>query len=588
MQSDEQSAHCRLAEVDKCGIIKTPIKGDIFSTLGIVMPIMHTDVLSIDFPSTFTSIEQIGQGALGQYATDDGIVALNIYPVSRELLHKVETGQVERYRAFCAKSYGKLTWLEEKTLTLENDSALLMTAEGIYGFAYLFAFIRLTDTVCLFAGGYCPQERRQEHFKTIETVLRSLRIVTTTPEMALSRHQKALEEKDAEASAIQESKAEIQQEKTTEPPTFTPMPIDPALHPLLAEHSPLRRHLVDALLSADTITPIAHAVAGTLRSSVDFYHGAEDDQAALGNHRLGGLPDLPVDIPYPCVSVTEDTLLEYEECWQESEDGKDICIFPWDDTTQTYRVPLEFIAQIDCRDLAPLQDYLPREGTLFFFLECGSSPVTTRGKVIYVQDATSLCSGMRFADQAFNDEKTLGQKPTFQLHPRTSVAVPSFYALRQNPHIGSILCSRLSLEQQAELDDDTYDDALSRLGFAQYYAWQLRQLGAFNLLPDSKATEEQLAWMINNDMLASGFSPDAPLPEYRGIARINGCGFSQHELPELQAAQKLGGEAQDWLVLFQVCLDGQFQWDDGMLNFIIHRTDLAALRFDRVFLVCDY
>ncbi|KGA37275.1 hypothetical protein [Pectobacterium odoriferum] len=48
-----------------------------------------------------------------------------------------------------------------------------------------------------------------------------------------------------------------------------------------------------------------------------------------------------------------------------------------------------------------------------------------------------------------------------------------------------------SVEQigQGALDDD----ALSHLGFAQYYAWQLRQLGAFNLLPDSKVTKEQLA-----------------------------------------------------------------------------------------------
>ncbi|MCA6961612.1 DUF1963 domain-containing protein [Pectobacterium odoriferum] len=41
-------------------------------------------------------------------------------------------------------------------------------------------------------------------------------------------------------------------------------------------------------------------------------------------------------------------------------------------------------------------------------------------------------------------------------------------------------------------------------------------------------------------------------------------------------------------MLFQVCLDGQFQWDDRTLNFIIHRTDLAAQRFDRIFMVCDY
>ncbi|ACX88460.1 DUF1963 domain-containing protein [Pectobacterium parmentieri] len=375
----------------------------------------------------------------------------------------------------------------------------------------------------------------------------------------------------------------------TEAPTDTALPVDPTLSPFLAEHSPLRRCLVDALLATNPIPSISHAVAGTLRSSIDFYHGAEDDHTELGNHRLGGLPDLPVDIPYPCVSVDEDALLEYEECWEAGDDEEeDVCIFPWDDVTQTYRVPLEFIAQVDCRALAPLQDYLPREGTLFFFLECGSSPLTTRGEVIYVQDADSLCSGSRFADLAFNDEKTLGQKPAFTLHPKASIAVPSFYPLHQNPHLETMLCPRMSQEQQAALDEGEYDDALSNLGFAEYYAWQLRQLGTFNLLPGSRASKEQLAWMVERDMLPSDFSLDVPLPEYRGIARINGSGFSQHELPELQAAQKFGGEAQDWLVLFQVCLDGQFQWDDGVLNFIIHRTDLAAQRFDRIFMVCDY
>ncbi|WP_323640687.1 DUF1963 domain-containing protein [Pectobacterium polonicum] len=549
------------------------------------MPIIHTDVLSIDFPPNFTSVEQIGQGALGQYPTDDSLVVLDIYPVDRDLLHKTETGQAEQYRSFCGKIYGKLTWLEEKTLALENDSALLMTAEGIYGFAYLFAFIRLTDTVCLFAGGYCPLEQQQAHFITMEAALRSLRIVTATPETAYHSH---LQAKGAETATTQSNDVKAKQRSIVETPIYPPITLDPALLPLLAENSPQRQHLMNTLLSADAITPIAYAVSGTLRSSIDFYHGAEDDHSGLGNHRLGGLPDLPVDIPYPCVNVAKDTLLAYEECWEAGDDEEEVCIFPRDDVTQTYRVPLEFIAQLDCRDLAPLQSYLPREGTLFFFLECGSSPLTTRGKVIYVQDTASLSSGKRFAELAFNDEKTLGQKPAFTLHPRASVTVPSFYALRQNPHIGSILCSRMSLEQQAALDDDEYDDALSRLGFAQYYAWKLRQLGAFNLLPDSKATEEQLAWMTENDMLPSDFPPDEPLPEYQGIARVNGCGFSQHELPELQAAQQLGGEAQDWLVLFQVCLDGQFQWDDGILNFIIHRTDLAAQRFDRVFMVCDY
>ncbi|KHN55699.1 DUF1963 domain-containing protein [Pectobacterium fontis] len=552
------------------------------------MPTIYTDVLSIDFPAIFTSVEPHGQGIIGQYAADDNIVVVDIYPIDRELLHRVETGQTDRYRTFCGKIYGPLTWLEEKTLSLGNDHAILMTAEGIYGYAYMFAFVRLTDTVCLFSGAYCPIDSQHDHFIAIETALRSLRIITTEPDMAFDAHLHALKpQENTEPPAVKENESKTVR-KNERTGLYPNTPTDPTLLPFLAENSSLRQHLFHARLASGVPSHITHAIAGTLRSSIDFYHGAEDDQSVLGHHRLGGLPDLPADMSYPCTNVDKDTLLKDEECWQEDENEEGICIFPWDDRTQAYRVPLEFIAQLDCADLAPLQEYLPREGTLFFFLECASSPLTTRGKVIYVPDVAALCSGARFADLAFNDEKTLGQKPAFKLHPRASVAVPSFYALRQNPHLEAMLCSRLSPAQQAELDDKVYDDALSHLDFAEYYAWQLRRLGEFNVLPGSQATEEQLVWMMKQDMLPSNFPLDAPLPEYSGIARVNGCGFSQHELPELQAAQTCGGEAQDWLVLFQVDLAGQFQWDDGRLNFIIHRTDLAAQRFDRIFLVCDY
>lgn len=918
------------------------------------MSIVQTDILSIAFPDRFISSEAYGQGAVGQYAEDDGPVVLNIYPVDRPLLHRVEAGQIENYRTFCGKVYGTLTWLEEKTVDLNGHTALLMTAEGVYGYAYLFAFVRLTDTLCLFAGGYCPQAAPQAHLQAMADAVRSLRIVTSDPDQVMAQHLAALEkqaaeqeetkrqesqaacesvaggsvegsqavafeipadgrnlllidgetfdissdskisiplygnqgrcfcaemmatpcdttdlpplleqggdgkvcirfgasgvyqasgipqgvfvfetmddrdttrhatlehtgfrpslkiagqltlqdgwlgfsgyfldayydrrraiqlawklpeapldwgryqfrsmeellrappelprrlslvdlpsarldealwryrhleflyisyletaERDEDVEAIPEGMTQLTQLQQLElntarhvreipaflgqlreltdlrisgsqavavpvevmtlprlsycalcrnrltslPEAFSPalrtldlsgnrletlpaayaaehrlgldleqnplasladaffeMPMlriepdkkrtlfpahypfdapdadrpasDPAgLLPLLAEHSPLRKPLLDALLSSQAVAPLAHAVAATVRASIDFYHGAQENYAVLGNHRLGGLPDLPAGMSYPGVGVSEEVLLDYEDCWRENDDGEDVCIFPWDAEAQTYQVPLEFIAQLDCGALAPLQTYLPREGTLFFFLECGSSPLTTRGRVLYVQDSASLDSGRRFADLVFNEEKTLGEKPAFVLRPRASVAIPSFHALGENPHLDDQLRERMTLEQEMALEDDAYRDVLSRLGGNTYYAWKLRQLGAWGLLPGDPLSEAQRDWMIKNEMLPAGCVSDAPVPACQGIARVNGCGFSQHELPELQAAQKYGGDAQDWLVLFQVDLAGQFQWDDGTLNFIIHRDDLAARRFDRVFMVCDY
>ena len=327
---------------------------------------------------------------------------------------------------------------------------------------------------------------------------------------------------------------------------------------LMAEHSAQRQALQQKLLK--NLEPhLAHAVAGTLRSSVDFYHCAKETYAVTGNMRLGGMADLPEDIPWPTVAVTEEELRECDDLWEEDESGQETAVFPWDDAAQVYHYPMEFIAQIDCHALSGLQDYLPRDGMLFFFLDCGSSVLTSRGRVIYVADKTTLRSGTRFAGIRFNDICTLGEKLSFSLEAKASVTAPSFYALGQNPHLEAALGRRLDEAQRAALDDGSYDDPLSTLSFPEYYAWQLRKMDDTDFLPD-----------------------------YQGIARINGCGFSQHELPELQAASALGGDVEDYLVLFQVDLTGQFQWESEMLNIIIHRDDLAALRFDRIYMACDY
>lgn len=67
------------------------------------------------------------------------------------------------------------------------------------------------------------------------------------------------------------------------------------------------------------------------------------DANLVGRSHWWGAPDLPEDIPYPCVRVTADG--------------------------ESYDEPLTFVCQIRCRDIAGLdtENLLPHEGMLYFF-----------------------------------------------------------------------------------------------------------------------------------------------------------------------------------------------------------------------------
>lgn len=67
------------------------------------------------------------------------------------------------------------------------------------------------------------------------------------------------------------------------------------------------------------------------------------DRCLTGRSHWWGAPDLPEDIPYPCVEVT--------------------------DGDESYYEPLTFVCQIRCADIAPLDpgNLLPHHGMLYFF-----------------------------------------------------------------------------------------------------------------------------------------------------------------------------------------------------------------------------
>ncbi|BAV04741.1 Uncharacterized protein YwqG [Filimonas lacunae] len=99
-------------------------------------------------------------------------------------------------------------------------------------------------------------------------------------------------------------------------------------------------HLLEAGIKNAALTEFKEALINRARASVALATTEEDTYATKGNHRFGGLPDLPVGTPYPTFTT-----------YQEEEKG------------------MLFIAQINCAAIAHLQNYLPTTGMLYFFIE---------------------------------------------------------------------------------------------------------------------------------------------------------------------------------------------------------------------------
>lgn len=93
----------------------------------------------------------------------------------------------------------------------------------------------------------------------------------------------------------------------------------------------LLQHLEEQIKAAD-LEAFREGLIARSRKAVALDTTEEDTYTEKGNHRFGGLPDLPAGV----------TLLE---------DG------------------MQFIAQINCTELAHLQDYLPKTGVLYFFIK---------------------------------------------------------------------------------------------------------------------------------------------------------------------------------------------------------------------------
>ena len=263
----------------------------------------------------------------------------------------------------------------------------------------------------------------------------------------------------------------------------------------------------------ELVQPYREDLSQLMKTSIIFSLDKEENYEKLGNHRIGGMPDLPKDIAYP----------RFGKNWREE---KEDYIY-------------EFITQINCTDIAHLQDYLPRTGMLYFFLTTIHDVYDSSNavKVIYSDnDAKMLKSGKHFDftkddySEAFDDIAYSG----YQASAQKFVDLPDLYPIRQNEY----LLEGLSETFKKEIEEDRDS------GYVFTEAFE-------------------------------GFVK-------KGVA-VNSYGFSQHEYPEHEVALTHKGKPQDWIILLRVPSVGSFQWGDaGDLFFVIHKSDLAKQDFSNV------
>ncbi len=202
----------------------------------------------------------------------------------------------------------------------------------------------------------------------------------------------------------------------------------------------------------------------------------------------------------------------------------------------------QFIAQLNCADLTEFQAYLPRHGMLYFFLDDQES---LNCKVFYHADASHLISA---------SELDIDDEFIYDDHGVVNASRASCSAMIALPHFYN---DSVWFQGEAEIlknieDDDEYDELLE---LRDQLSKQLGVIGE------------------------TGFN-DHYYPDNHHA--INTYMFSQGDPAQVNAANALKGNPEDWMVLLKVYSDDFCFWDSGEIAFVIHKSDLAKCDFSNV------
>lgn len=269
-------------------------------------------------------------------------------------------------------------------------------------------------------------------------------------------------------------------------------------HHFFAKYDPELLQLLETLISAARLERFKEGLINRTRKSVALKTTEEDTYLEKGNHRFGGLPDLPPGLNYPSFIVGKEQVRGFK-----------------------------FIAQINCTAIAHLQDYLPRTGILYFFV---NDLEQTKPKVLYYDgDSSDL--------QSAKD---------------------------------------LDIETEFIHDDDIYTPFRVESGKYPNIPAIYNTVSLYPELTDLEEMSDE-AEQLKNGLEACSISP---------VHSMNSYVFKQHGTPEMEAVNEKRGKPEDWMVLLRVSSDdnpGFCFWDAGELYFVIHKSDLVKKDFSNVY-----
>lgn len=308
----------------------------------------------------------------------------------------------------------------------------------------------------------------------------------------------------------------------------------------------LTRERIRELIEQHGLSDRADEIMAEVRPSIHLTLRYDVDEAdiPIGASKMGGSPDVPEDFEFPM----------------------------WNGQY------LSFIAQIRLSDAKPydLEDLLPAQGMLYFFFEffqfvehykiIGKSPSQGPYRVFYLPDETLPLTRTQppVSEYPYYDE----------------------YCKKSDVHVTEIYeACPIVFEQE----------------WATYLLWSL-----VPSLPPSPLPEEERE---RNKVWDWWWSVDEELnvtPQHRLV----GEEYHIHGYDEImQDASKAWnlGTGEDWTLLLQVDYDSRdrakpgyvdsdtwdsmkpgFEWgDSGLIYFCIHKDDLRARRFDRIWLYYD-
>lgn len=248
------------------------------------------------------------------------------------------------------------------------------------------------------------------------------------------------------------------------------------------------------------------------------------DTVPVGKSKFGGAPDFPEGVSYPL-----------------DKDGRHFV----------------FHAQINLEELADLQEYLPRAGMLYFFMEAIEGFYGTPF-VFYHKDSSSLIRYRYPKKVVFTDCVEILNSYFLKFFESVSVPDLCFYEVRQFAE------KRFpELVSYYGLNDDTgytefepIESASSALGFKFL---NLHKLSVREYSIDSKI--------------------------FSNAIELNGLPRSQSEIPTEYAASTHNGSPSEWLNLLSInsfCSDVCFGGHNGALTYNVKKADLAALDFSKV------